>query len=92
MAMNNRRDEKSNAMNFLGAFDKLKTKKVCYFKQNKIEFIDFKDIELLKKFINPRGKIIPRAISGTSAKYQRQLSKAVKRARIVALLPYIQGK
>ncbi len=72
--------------------NKSNQKKPCYFKQNNINIIDYKDIDLLSKFINPRGKIIPKAVSGTSAKYQRQLSQAIKRARIVALLPYIQGK
>ena len=64
-------------------------KKVCYFTKNKIEYIDYKDIELLKKFISPNGKITPRRVTGTSAKYQRMLSTAIKRARQMALLPYI---
>ena len=64
-------------------------KKVCYFTQNKIEYIDYKDVELLKKFISPNGKITPRRVTGTSAKYQRMLSTAIKRARQMALLPYI---
>ena len=65
-------------------------KKVCYFTKNKIKFIDYKDIELLKKFITPSGKISARRMTGTSAKYQRQLAKAIKNARYMALLPYIQ--
>ena len=64
-------------------------KKVYYFTKNKIEYIDYKDIELLKKFISPNGKITPRRVTGTSAKYQRMLSTAIKRARQMALLPYI---
>ena len=64
-------------------------KNVCYFTKNKIEYIDYKDIELLKKFISPNGKITPRRVTGTSAKYQRMLSTAIKRARQMALLPYI---
>ena len=64
-------------------------KKVCYFKKNKIEYIDYKDVELLKKFISPNGKITPRRVTGTSAKYQRMLETAIKRARQMALLPYI---
>ena len=64
-------------------------KKVCYFTKNKIEYIDYKDVELLKKFISPNGKITPRRVTGTSAKYQRMLSTAIKRARQMALLPYI---
>ena len=64
-------------------------KKVCYFTKNKIEYIDYKDVELLKKFISANGKITPRRVTGTSAKYQRMLATAIKRARQMALLPYI---
>ena len=64
-------------------------KKVCYFTKNKIEYIDYKDVELLKKFISANGKITPRSVTGTSAKYQRMLTTAIKRARQMALLPYI---
>lgn len=65
-------------------------KKVCYFTKNKIKFIDYKDVELLKKFISNSGRISPRRITGTSAKYQRELAKAIKNARYMALLPYIE--
>ncbi|AIG28905.1 30S ribosomal protein S18 [Brevibacillus sp. 7WMA2] len=65
-----------------------KRRKVCYFTVNKIKKIDYKDIDLLKKFISERGKILPRRVTGTSAKYQRRLTIAIKRARQVALLPY----
>ncbi len=51
--------------------------------------IDYKDVKLLRKFISERGKIVPRRISGTSAKSQRQLANAIKRARYIALLPYV---
>ncbi len=64
-------------------------KKVCYFTKNNIKYIDYKDVELLKKFISPNGKITPRRVTGTSAKYQRMLETAIKRARQMALLPYI---
>ena len=64
-------------------------KKVCYFTKNNITYIDYKDVELLKKFISPNGKIIPRRVTGTKAKYQRELAVAIKRARQMALLPYI---
>ena len=64
-------------------------KKVCYFTKNKIEYIDYTDTELLKKFISPNGKIIPRRVTGTSAKYQRMLAVAIKRARQMSLLPYV---
>ena len=56
-------------------------KKVCYFTKNKIEYIDYKDVELLKKFISANGKITPRRVTGTSAKYQRMLTTAIKRAQ-----------
>lgn len=65
-----------------------KRRKVCYFTVNKIDHIDYKDTELLKKFVSERGKILPRRVTGTSAKYQRMLTQAIKRARQVALLPY----
>ncbi|MBO4218149.1 MAG: 30S ribosomal protein S18 [Erysipelotrichaceae bacterium] len=64
-------------------------RKVCYFTKNNITYIDYKDTELLKKFISPNGKIIPRRVTGTSAKYQRMLATAIKRAREMALLPYV---
>lgn len=64
-------------------------KKVCYFTKNKITYIDYKDTETLKKFITANGKIIPRRVTGTSAKYQRMLATAIKRAREMALLPYV---
>ena len=64
-------------------------KKVCYFTKNKITHIDYKDVELLKKFISPSGKIAPRRLTGTCAKSQRQLARAIKNARYMALLPYI---
>lgn len=64
-------------------------RKVCYFKKNNITSIDYKDIELLKRFISSNGKIIPRRVTGTSAKYQRPLAAAIKRARQMALLPYV---
>ena len=64
-------------------------RKVCYFTKNKITYIDYKDVDLLKKFILANGKITPRRVTGTSAKYQRMLATAIKRARQMALLPYV---
>lgn len=64
-------------------------RKVCYFTKNKIKYIDYKDVELLQRFITANGKITPRRVTGTSAKYQRELATAIKRARFMALLPYI---
>ena len=67
----------------------IRTKRVCRFTQNNIKYIDFKDVKLLQKFISEQGKITPKRITGTSSKYQRQLSLAIKRARHMALLPYV---
>jgi small subunit ribosomal protein S18 len=67
-----------------------KRRKVCYFTQNKVESIDFKDVELLKKFVTDRGKILPRRVTGTTAKWQRPLAIAIKRARHMALLPFVK--
>ena len=63
-------------------------KKFCKFTSTGITEVDYKDIKLLKEFITETGKIIPARLTGTSSKYQRQLTKAVKRARHLALLPY----
>ena len=63
-------------------------RKVCYFSANKFTSIDYKDVGLLRRFVSERGKILPRRITGTSAKWQRQLTTAIKRARFLALLPY----
>lgn len=64
-------------------------RKVCYFTKNNIKYIDYKDTELLKRFISSNGKIIPRRVTGTRAVYQRQLATAIKRARQMALIPYV---
>ncbi|HEY4599826.1 MAG TPA: 30S ribosomal protein S18 [Cerasibacillus sp.] len=64
-------------------------RKVCYFTSNGITHIDYKDVDLLRRFISERGKILPRRVTGTTAKYQRKLTKAIKRARQMALLPYV---
>ena len=69
-----------------------KRKKVCYFTANGITTIDYKDVDLLKKFVSERGKILPRRVTGTSAKYQRKLTIAIKRSRTMALLPYVSGE
>lgn len=65
-------------------------KKRCYFTENNIKHIDFKDADLLKRFISDRGKILPRRVTGTKSNYQAELTKAIKRARHMALLPYIK--
>ena len=72
------------------AFKKVRPhKKVCYFKKNNITHIDYKDVELLKSMITPNGKISARRATGTCAKHQRELAKAIKTARFMALLPYV---
>jgi small subunit ribosomal protein S18 len=63
-------------------------KKFCYFTTNKVEEVDYKDVYLLKKFITENGKIVPSRITGTKARYQRKLAKAIKLSRFLALLPY----
>jgi small subunit ribosomal protein S18 len=63
-------------------------KKFCYFTSNKIKDIDYKDVHLLKKFVTESGKIVPSRITGTKARYQRQLASVIKVARFLALLPY----
>lgn len=63
-------------------------KKRCYFVTNGIESIDYKDTDLLKKFISDNGKILPCRLTGTSRKFQRMIAKAVKKARHAALIPY----
>ncbi|ALV22358.1 MAG: 30S ribosomal protein S18 [Carnobacterium sp.] len=69
-----------------------KRRKVDYIAANHIEYIDFKDLDLLKRFISERGKILPRRVTGTSAKNQRKLTIAIKRARIMGLLPFVTAE
>ncbi len=76
----NRRDAKKD--------NQQKKKRACRFTAAGTIYIDYKDEKLLRKFINEQGKIIPKRITGTSAKYQRQLVQAIKRARHIALLPF----
>ncbi|MFT7557386.1 MAG: small subunit ribosomal protein S18 [Planctomycetota bacterium] len=63
----------------------------CYFKQNNIKFIDYKDVDILKKFITPSGKIMAGKRSGVCPKSQRGLSRAIKNARYMGFMPYIQA-
>jgi small subunit ribosomal protein S18 len=75
------------------AFRKMRSRrKVCYFTKNHIKYIDYKNVELLQRFITPEGKIMPRSSTGTSAKYQRQLARAIKNARFMGLLPEVGAK
>ncbi|MCR6638982.1 MAG: 30S ribosomal protein S18 [Sporocytophaga sp.] len=64
-------------------------KKYCRFKKLGIKYIDYKDANFLLKFVNEQGKILPRRLTGTSLKFQRKVSQAVKRARHLSLLPYV---
>lgn len=64
-------------------------RKVDYIAANHIDYIDYKNTELLQRFISESGKILPRRVTGTSAKNQRKLTTAIKRARIMALLPFV---
>ncbi|MFN5371665.1 MAG: 30S ribosomal protein S18 [Bacteroidia bacterium] len=67
----------------------VKKKKYCRFKKSGIKYIDYKDADFLLKFVNEQGKILPRRLTGTSLKFQRKVSQAVKRARHIALMPYV---
>jgi len=67
----------------------VRKKKYCRFRKLGIKYIDYKDPEFLKKFLNEQGKILPRRITGTSIKYQKKVAVAIKRARFLALLPYV---
>ena len=64
-------------------------RKFCYFKENGITEVDYKDIKLLRRFINDQGKIMPRRVTGTSAKMHRKVVRAIKRSRTIALMPFV---
>jgi len=70
------------------SFD-VKKKKYCRFKKSKIKYIDYKDPNFLRKFLNEQGRLLPRRVTGTSLKYQRKVATAVKRARHIAVLPFL---
>jgi len=81
---------KANEIKYLTAIKTEKrAKKFCRFKKYGIKYIDYKDAEFLKKFLNEQGKLLPRRISGNSLKYQRKVADAVKKARQMAILPYV---
>lgn len=67
---------------------KKQVKKTCVFCADKVEEIDYKDVQKLRKYMTEKGKIIPRRTTGLCARHQRQLTNAIKRARVMALLPY----
>jgi small subunit ribosomal protein S18 len=66
-----------------------KQKKYCRFKKSGIKYVDYKDPDFLMKLVNEQGKLLPRRLTGTSLKYQRKVAQAVKRARHLALMPYV---
>ncbi|MBI1989605.1 MAG: 30S ribosomal protein S18 [Betaproteobacteria bacterium] len=82
------RNDKKDKDKKRGSKQLFRRRKFCRFTAEKIKQIDYKDIDLLKDFINENGKIIPARITGTKVRYQRQLSDAIKRARFLALLPF----
>ena len=67
----------------------VKKKKYCRFKKAGIKYVDYKDAEFLKKFLNEQGKLLPRRLTGTSQKYQKKVATAAKRARHLAMLPFV---
>ena len=67
----------------------VKKKKYCRFKKAGIKYVDYKDAEFLKKFLNEQGKLLPRRLTGTSQKYKKKVATAVKRARHLAMLPFV---
>lgn len=86
MEKNNRSFERSERP---GRPNRRPRKKVCAFCVDKAEFIDYKDIAKLRRFMSERAKIVPRRVTGTCARHQRELTTAIKRARHAALLPYV---
>lgn len=79
-----------NEIKYLTAIKQEKPKKkFCRFKKYGIKYVDYKDIDFLKKFLNEQGKMLPRRLSGNSLKYQRKVADAIKKSRQMALLPYV---
>lgn len=74
-----------------GGFRPRGRRKVCYFCENKIDHVDYKDVKVLENFISERGKILPRRATGACAKHQRHITNAVNVARNIGLLPYTRG-
>lgn len=90
MATQNTVAETSGEVRYLTPIPvEVKKQKYCRFKKAGIKYIDYKDPDFLLKFVNEQGKLLPRRITGTSLKYQRKVATAVKRARQIALLPYV---
>ena len=87
--MAQRNDENADIRYLNPVTVEVKKKKYCRFKRAGIKYVDYKDAEFLKKFLNEQGKILPRRLTGTSLKFQKKVAQAVKRARHLALLPYV---
>jgi small subunit ribosomal protein S18 len=92
MAVREREREREGGRSWDGAEPRFFRRKVCRFCVDKIAYIDYKDATMLRNFLSERGKIVPRRISGTCAKHQRRVTTAIKRARTVALLPFIEER
>ena len=87
--MAQRNDENADIRYLNPVTVEVRKKKYCRFKKAGIKYVDYKDAEFLKKFLNEQGKILPRRLTGTSLKFQKKVAQAVKRARHLALLPYV---
>ncbi|MBO4692136.1 MAG: 30S ribosomal protein S18 [Bacteroidales bacterium] len=87
--MAQRNDENTDIRYLNPVTVEVKKKKYCRFKKAGIKYVDYKDAEFLKKFLNEQGKILPRRLTGTSLKFQKKVAQAIKRARHLALLPYV---
>lgn len=88
MAQNTNQNYKNIFINLTSPDRQIK-KKFCWFKKNNIHYVDYKDPEFLLRFVNEQGKIYPRRITGTSLKMQKRLTKAIKKARHLSLLPFV---
>ncbi len=87
MATNHRKEQRTNRPSFRRSFTS--RRKICRFCEKNVREIDFKKVDILKRYMPERGKISPRRITGTCAYHQRKLTTAIKRARLIALLPYV---
>ena len=88
--MNGRKSNTSKDIRYLNPpTADAKKKKYCSFKKSGIKYVDYKDPDFLLKFVNEQGKLLPRRLTGTSLKFQRKVAQAVKRARHLALMPYV---
>ena len=82
--------ENSSEIRYLTPINiEIKREKYCRFKKNGIKYIDYKNPDFLMRFVNEQGKILPRRVTGTSLKYQRKVAQSIKRARHLALMPYV---